>query len=375
MMTNEIHTDPNKRHDFVLLFDVIDGNPNGDPDAGNLPRVDPETMQGLVTDVCLKRKVRNYVLMTKRENGTLLPGYDIYVKERGVLNQEHQRAYKARNIEVGEPASVVVPPDLISVFAPNGEQVNLPNGFSLEAEESDDTWILRYSGLLDAGERREAIKQIGESLGKKAKDFVSKLVQGTKSRKPTAEEVNSAQSWMCQQYFDIRAFGAVMSTGVNCGQVRGPIQLTFARSINPVVPLDLSITRVAVTREEDAAKERGMGRKALVPYGLYIGYGFVNPHFAAQTGLSEEDLSLFWEALKSMWDLDRSASRGLITCRGLYVFTHENAKGNAPTHKLFERIRVQRKDGVEAPRQFSDYIVTVDDQNLPKGMILTRLAG
>ncbi|MCS6805830.1 MAG: type I-C CRISPR-associated protein Cas7/Csd2 [Acidobacteriota bacterium] len=372
-MTNEIYTDPKRRHDFVLLFDVTDGNPNGDPDAGNLPRVDPETMQGLVTDVCLKRKVRNYVLTTKRTESAPMPGYDIYVKERGVLNREHQRAYSARNIEVGEPASLLVPQDLVPVFAPNGEPVDLPEGFTLKEGEGDGTWTLNYSGLLDAGEQKEAMKQIEESLGKKGKDFASKVVKSAKSRKPTAEEVDSAQSWMCQQYFDIRAFGAVMSTGINCGQVRGPIQLTFARSVDPVVPLDLSITRVAVTREEDAAKEREMGRKALVPYGLYIGYGFVNPHFAAQTGLSEEDLSLLWEALQRMWDLDRSASRGLMACRGLYVFTHENAKGNAPAHKLFERIRVQRKAGVEAPRQFSDYIVTIADKDLPPGVTLKAL--
>ncbi len=222
-MTDAIHTDPARRHDFVFLFDVTDGNPNGDPDAGNLPRVDPETMQGLVTDVCLKRKVRNYVLAAKRNGDQPAHRFDIYVKERGVLNREHQRAYDAKGIEVGEPKSEMVPPDLVQIFAPAGEGVTLPDGFTLEAGESDDVWTLVYSGLLDAQERKEALKQIGEEFGKKAKDFCSMVVKGAKSRKPTHDEVDSARKWMCEQFFDIRAFGAVMSTGVNCGQVRGPI--------------------------------------------------------------------------------------------------------------------------------------------------------
>ena len=372
-MSKPTYADPARRQDFVLLFDVTDGNPNGDPDAGNLPRVDPETMQGLVTDVCLKRKVRNYILAAKRNGDQSVARFDIYVKERGVLNREHQRAYDAKEIEVGEPKSETIPPDLAQVFAPGSEGVTLPDGFSLEAGESDDSWTLLYSGLLDAQERKEALKQIGEELGKKAKDFCSKVVRGAKSRKPNHEEVASARKWMCEQFFDIRAFGAVMSTGVNCGQVRGPIQMTFARSIDPVIPLDLSITRVAVTREEDASKERGMGRKALLPYGLYKSFGFVNPHFAKDTGLCADDLAIFWKALQKMWDLDRSASRGFMSIRGLFVFTHQDSVGNAPAHVLFERIQVKRKNRVEAPRKFEDYTVTFDDVDLPGGVIATKL--
>jgi len=372
-MTNTIYTDPARRHDFVLLFDVTDGNPNGDPDAGNLPRVDPETMQGLVTDVCLKRKVRNYILAAKRNGDQPVARFDIYVKERGVLNREHQCAYDAKEIEVGEPKSETIPPDIAQVFAPGCEGVTLPDGFTLEAGESDDSWTLSYSGLLDAQERKEALKQIGEELGKKAKDFCSKVVKGAKSRKPTHDEIDSARKWMCEQFFDIRAFGAVMSTGVNCGQVRGPVQMTFARSINPVVPLDLSITRVAVTREEDASKERGMGRKALLPYGLYKSFGFINPHFAKDTGLSTDDLAIFWKALQQMWDLDRSASRGFMTIRGLYVFSHESALGNAPAHVLFDRVQVRRKDGIEATRKFEDYTIIFNDTDFPGGVTPTKL--
>lgn len=304
-MNDRPHADPNCRHDFVLLFDVTDGNPNGDPDAGNLPRVDPETMQGLVTDVSLKRKVRDWVDAVRGEE----EHYKIYVQNKGIaLNTQHQRAYDAEKIR---------------------------------------------------------------STGSKQK----------------REDVEKTRGWMCRNFYDVRMFGAVMTTGVNCGQVRGPVQLTFARSVDPVTPLDLSITRVAITTEKDAAVVEGeegtgeggktteMGRKALVPYGLYRGSGFFTPHFAASTGVSSEDLELFWQAVQQMWDLDRSASRGLMTLRGLYVFSHASKLGNAPAHRLFERIQVRRSNGVEAPRSFADYEVSVDASGLPEGVTLARLEG
>jgi CRISPR-associated protein Csd2 len=300
------HLDVTRRHDFVLLFDVTDGNPNGDPDAGNLPRVDPETMQGLVTDVALKRKVRDWVDQARGDQGR----YKIYVQSGGeALNTLHQRAYEAL-------------------------------------------------GLRSTGARQDRA------------------------------DSDKARAWMCQNFYDIRMFGAVMTTGVNCGQVRGPIQLTFARSINPVVPLDLSITRVAVTRPEDArvavaedggegtgGKQTEMGRKALVPYGLYRAYGFFNPSFARQSGADDEDLALFWDALQQLWDLDRSSARGMLACQGLYVFTHESPLGNAPAQRLFERVEVVLRPEVAAPRSFREYAVTVDDINLPSGVTLTRLVG
>ena len=257
-MSQPIYTDIKRRHDFVILFDITDGNPNGDPDAGNLPRVDPETMHGLVTDVCLKRKVRNWVDI----NYGTETDKKIYIQNKGIaLNDLHQRAYNELNIKS----------------------------------------------------------------------------TGTKQKR---EDVDKTRNWMCKNFYDIRVFGAVMTTGVNCGQVRGPMQLTFARSINPVVPLDLSITRVAVTRPEDAVvvssegeegvgKTTEMGRKSLIPYGLYIGYGFFIPQFAKDTGVSTEDLILFWEALQKMWDLDRSAARGMMACRGLYIFSHESDAVNS----------------------------------------------
>ncbi|MBM4287971.1 MAG: type I-C CRISPR-associated protein Cas7/Csd2 [Deltaproteobacteria bacterium] len=304
-METAIYNDPSRRQDFVLIFEVADGNPNGDPDAGNLPRVDPETMQGLVTDVCLKRKVRDYVDATRGDEAN----FKIYVQNKGIaLNTLNRRAYEAENL------------------TPKGP-------------------------------------------------------------KQKRSEVEKTRTWMCRNFYDIRTFGAVMTTEVNCGQVRGPAQLTFARSVDPIVPLDLSITRVAITREQDVElveTEKGteggkvteMGRKALVPYGLYVGYGFVNPHFAEQTGFSAEDLALFWQALLSMWDLDRSASRGRMACRGLYVFTHDSKMGKAPAHKLFDLVQVRRKDKETPPRSFGDYEVSLPlTENLPPGVTLTDLEG
>lgn len=301
-MSTPIHQDPTKRHDFVFLFDVSDGNPNGDPDAGNLPRVDPETMHGLVTDVAIKRKIRDYVDLTHGMESR----NKIYVQNSGVaLNTKHQRAYDALGIT---------------------------------------------------------------STGSKQK----------------RDDVEQARAWMCQNFYDIRTFGAVMTTGVNCGQVRGPVQLTFARSVDPIIPLDVSITRVAITDAKDAEvveSERGdkggktteMGRKALVPYALYIGRGFFTPHFAAQTGFTSEDLALFWQALQSAWELDRSASRGMLAFRGVYIFSHENPLGNAPAHQLLERVNAQFAPGIQTPRRFSDYRVTMDARALPGGITLTRL--
>ncbi len=293
------------RYDFVLIFDVQDGNPNGDPDAGNLPRVDPETGLGLVTDVCLKRKVRNYTMLTKAN----APGYDIFVKEKGVLNRAIAGAYEAL-------------------------------GINLEKAPADEN---------DGKKRNEK----GTGQGK---------------------EVEKAREQMCRAYYDIRTFGAVMSTGANAGQVRGPVQMTFGRSVDRIVSLEHSITRMAVATEEEAEKQSGdnrtMGRKNTVPYGVYVSHGFVSAHLAAQTGFSEDDLDLLWEALLNMFEHDRSAARGLMSTRKLIVFQHDSALGNAPSHALFERVSVKRKDESKPARAFSDYEVRIDDRNLPSGVTL-----
>ena len=276
------------RYDFVLIFDVQDGNPNGDPDAGNLPRVDAETGQGIVTDVCLKRKVRNYVQMTK---GAQV----IFVKEKAVLNL-----------------------------------------------------------LIDKAHEQEAVKS-----------------------KEKGEKTDAARQWMCQQYFDIRTFGAVMSTGKNAGQVRGPVQMTFGRSVDPIVTLEHSITRMAVATEAEAERQSGdnrtMGRKNTVPYGVYVSHGFVSAYLAEQTGFTDDDLGLFWKALQEMFEHDRSAARGLMATRKLIVFKHKDALGNAYAHKLFELVTIKRKDESKPARAFSDYEVKIDKAGVPQGVELIEM--
>lgn len=288
------------RYDFALLFDVKDGNPNGDPDAGNLPRLDAETGRGLVTDVCLKRKVRNYVGLLKGEQ----PPYEIYVKEKAVLNKTHERAYVA-----------------------------------IGAED---------------------------------------LLKGDEKKRKGGDKVEEARQWMCGNFYDVRTFGAVMSTGVNCGQVRGPVQITFARSVDPIVSSEHAITRMAVTTEKEAEAQSGdnrtMGRKFTVPYGLYMAHGFVSAPLAEQTGFSEGDMQLLLDGLTNMFEHDRSAARGEMTTRGLYVFKHEGKMGNAQAHSLFERIKVTKKS--EGPaRNFSDYEVVVDEAAMPQGVSLQKVVG
>jgi CRISPR-associated protein Csd2 len=286
------------RYEFVFLFDVHNGNPNGDPDSGNMPRLDPETNQGLVTDVALKRKIRNYVALAREGE----PGYSIYMQEKAVLNNQHKRAYEALRIE----------PD------PKTEYKKLP--------------------------KEEA-----------------------KARELTA--------WMCKNFFDVRSFGAVMTTEINAGQVRGPVQLAFASSIDPIVPLEISITRMAVTNEKDADKERTMGRKHIVPYGLYRVHGFVSAKLAERSGFSQDDLDLLWQALCNLFEHDRSAARGEMAARKLIVFKHQSAMGDAPAHKLFELVRVERVDGaVDTPaRGFNDYRVTVNAEAVPVGVSVEEM--
>ena len=284
------------RYDFVLLFDVKDGNPNGDPDAGNLPRIDAETGRGLVTDVAIKRKVRNFVGLVKE----CAPPYDIYIKEKAVLERTHRDVYKAIGAES-------------------------------DLEET-----------------------------------------GKKGRKGSADNVAKARDWICANFFDVRTFGAVMSTGVNCGQVRGPVQLTFARSVDPIIAQEHAITRMAVATEKESEKQQGdnrtMGRKFTVPYGLYRAHGFISAHLADQTGFSETDLELLWQSLENMFDHDRSAARGEMSCRGLYLFKHDSKLGNASAHSLFDRISVEST--TQPPRAFSDYRVMIKRDGLPDGVTL-----
>lgn len=289
------------RYDFVFFFDVENGNPNGDPDAGNMPRIDPETGTGIVSDVCLKRKVRNYVDLVKgedidapaTESGSL--GYKIYVQEKAVLNDRNKLAYDHNGLKP--------------------ESKKLPKG------QDDQRMVTQF---------------------------------------------------MCDNFFDIRAFGAVMTTDINCGQVRGPIQICFAQSVDPIVPQEMSITRMAVTNEKDAEKERTMGRKQYVPYGLYRAEGFISASLAAKSGFSQEDLDLFFEALMNMFENDRSAARGLMTSRKLVIFKHESKLGNAPARALFDRVSVQKTTDGPA-RQYSDYAIRVDSSSVPEGVSVQEI--
>jgi CRISPR-associated protein Csd2 len=358
------------RYDFVLLFDVADGNPNGDPDAGNLPRLDAETGHGITTDVCLKRKVRNYVTIAKG----LVPPHDIYVKEKAVLGRAHWEAFKKLGIELGADSKTPVPASLTETLL----GLELPDGLNVEVDEEGSS-VLLMSGVTDKKEVQKWLKE--GDLSKDIRAFLSKALREVSARKPNLEETKAGRDEMCRRFFDIRTFGAVLSlkTAPNCGQVRGPVQLTFGRSVDPVVAMEHSITRMAVATEAEAEKQGGdnrtMGRKHTVPYGLYRAHGFVSAHLAEQTGFSEEDLKLLWEALANMFEHDRSAARGEMNTRGLYVFKHEAKLGNAPAHQLFERITVQKKDGDRPPRAFSDYEVRVNDAGMPAGISLTRVVG
>lgn len=305
------------RYDFLLVFDVANGNPNGDPDAGNMPRLDPETNKGLVTDVCLKRKIRNYAELAK--SGA--DAYHIYVEEGAILNDKHRKAY--RDARPGDP----------------------------------------------------------------------KVDKDAKLNPKDDDEANKLRNFMCRNFFDVRTFGAVMSTGVNCGQVKGPVQMTFATSVEPIMPLEISITRMAATNEAEKKKRadgseddngrtdnRTMGRKHIVPYGLYVARGFISAKFAERTGFSDGDLEFFFDALKNMFEHDRSAARGEMATRKVIAFKHSNALGNAPAHALFDRVKIQRQIGGDAhdidgrldnyppARKFTDYAITIDREGLPEGV-------
>ncbi len=325
------------RYEFVLLFDVKNGNPNGDPDGGNLPRIDPETGHGITTDVCLKRKVRNYVDMVK---GNEAP-YEIHVREGAFLSEHHRRAHKALD---NEKLFVHVPQDLQEELS---SYEGYPDGIGFENE-----------GIF---------LQLGSDIDK-AKKAVGKLKDISGAAKAKLKElfVDSkeivAKKWMCKNFFDVRTFGAVMSTGdKTCGQVRGPVQLAFARSIDPVVGLDVAMFRTAAV-SVDKPDDKGLGaRKAIVPYGLYRVHGFISAPLAKQTGFSEDDLELFWDSLINMFDHDRSAARGEMAARKLIVFKHDSELGNAPASKLFDLVSVGKNCGDVPPRSFADYTVTVGD--------------
>lgn len=374
-----VHFDSNRRHDFVLLFDVTDGNPNGDPDGGNMPRTDAETSHGLVTDVSIKRKIRNYIATFAEYEATedQKKRLNIFVEHHGVLNENIRRAYTEQGLATGKPASdLVKDADVLAILRENKHLLHSAFTFTDHESDAEEDVVpsLAYSGELSKAELEEALAQMEETYSQgKVKKFIDALVKKAGKPEKNRDNTEKARQWMCNHFYDVRMFGAVMSTGLNAGQVRGPVQLTFARSFDPVLPLDLAVTRVAVTDAKDREKLQTIGRKTLIPYGLYMARGFYSPFLAQQTSVNQQDLELFWEALVKMWELDRSASRGLMAPRGLYVFSHDSKLGNAPAHKLFERISATLNVPGMPARQFSDYTTTVDDADLPQGVTLTRL--
>jgi CRISPR-associated protein Csd2 len=360
----------NNRYDFVLLFDVKDGNPNGDPDAGNLPRVDPETGNGLVTDVCLKRKVRNYVQLASNTDGFKdKKGYDIYVKEKAVLGRAHVKAFNELGIQLGEESRVQISKEVYALL----EEIELPAGLSIDSDEDNSTYSFVVAADADKKEVKDWLKEAKPA--KAIKEVITSTLKNAKSRRPDGGEVERGREKMCKDYYDIRTFGGVLSlkSAPNCGQVRGPVQLTFSRSIDQVVPLEHSITRMAVATEAEAEKQQGdnrtMGRKFTIPYGLYRCHGFISAPLAVQTGFTEEDLKLFWDALLMMFEHDHSAARGQMATRKLVVFKHDSTMGNHPSHVLFDKVKVAVKQ--KPARDFSDYAVTVPAQSdMPQGVKL-----
>jgi len=359
-------SDLKERHDFVLIFDVQDGNPNGDPDAGNLPRIDPETGHGIVTDVCLKRKIRNYVQLTKEFKRP----YDIYIREKAVLGRAQVKAFKELGIDTGQESRKPVPSDLADEI----QEIDFPEAITFEPGDEETSGELVVAPDADKKEINIWLKETKPS--KQIAQFIKSVLKDAKPRKPTAEETELGKEKMCKDFFDIRTFGAVMAlkSAPNCGQVRGPVQMTFGRSVDPVVTLEYSITRMAVATEAEAEKQGGdnrtMGRKNTIPYGVYVAHGFVSAHLATQTGFSSEDMDLVWEALCNMFEHDRSAARGLMSTRKLIVFKHENALGKAPAHALFDRVQIKRKDISKPPRAFSDYQIEINRNNLPTGVTI-----
>lgn len=368
-----IECDPTKRHDFLYLFDCEMGNPNGDPDADGAPRVDPETGHGIVTGVALKRRVRNYVALASEyeADDARRDRLGIFIAHRGILNEKIREAHEQSGLPVGKRVQRQVrDAEAAAELAELAGDDLLPSGFSVPTDGS-----LSYTGELVPRELKAALDGLAaeHALSKKARAAIEGAAREAGRPERSRANTETAGRYMRDHNYDVRMFGAVMQTGLNAGQALGPLQLVDARSLHPVAPMEMTITRTAVTREEESDQKLStIGRRYVIPYGLYLARGFFTHHYARETGADADDLALFWDALAKMWELDRSASRGMMSARGLLVFTHDHPFGDAPAHKLFSRLKVEPKDDAASPRSFDDFGVTVDDSDLPKGVTLTR---
>lgn len=378
--TGKPYHDPKRRMEFVLLYDLSNGNPNGDPDNGNQPRQDPQTDRGIVTDAAIKRKVRNYISSTYGESShPERAPFKIFVQQGTVLNESIGRAFKACNIAVGKPVCRDVPDEAVLIgLRTLQENTPLPASFTFNDIEPDEDALrsatLEYSGELDEAELKAAMAELDEALKehKGLKKFINDVVKESGKARRNAEDVNKARDWMCANFYDVRMFGAVMSTGLNAGQVTGPMQIEFSQSIDPILIQHHTVTRCAVTNLRDKEKGSTMGGKSVIPYGLYRVHGYFSPMLGEKTRVTAEDLSTFWEALIQMWANDRSSCRS-ITPQALIVFTHNEPGGNAPAHKLLKMVKVEKNDGVEYPRSFEDYTLSIDRENIPEGVTLNEL--
>lgn len=368
-------TDSGRRHDFVWLFDCTMGNPNGDPDNDGAPRSDPETRHGIVTGQRLRRAIRDWVahaaLFEPAERRNKL---GLFVEHRGVLNEKIRDAYVALDLPTGRRVErAITRDDVRAEISDLASAGLLPDSFSYEVDASGENATLAYAGELTPTELKAVLDDLADSISRRTRGFIEAVARDAGSPQKTRDNAEAARAQMNYNYWDVRTFGAVMSTGLDADRETGAVQIPDCRSVDPITPLDLAITRVAITREEDRDKVSTMGNRHIIPYGLYAVYGFFNPLRAARTGMDDEDLELFWSALADPWSLERSANRGVMSTvpvehgGGLHIFSHEHPMGNEPAHRLFDKVQVSLRDGVEVPRSIEDYEIVVDQDGISAG--------
>lgn len=370
-----------RRHDFLWLFDVSMGNPNGDPDNDGAPRLDPVDRHGIVTGVRLRRAIRNWVALVSRyEPEERRNRLKIYIEHGAVLNEKIRDAYVTLNLPTGQRAQREIRrEDVRGEIGDLASAGLLPESFTYEVDLSGESATLAYAGELSGRELKLALDELGDALSPRTRSFIESLAREAGSPEKTRDNAEAARQQMDLNYWDVRTFGAVMSTGLDADRETGPVQIPDCRSVDPVTSLDLAITRGAVTREEDRENRSTMGHRYILPYALYRAPGFFSPTYAERTGISSEDLALFWNSLRDPWSTERSYSRGTMTTvsgargGGLHVFSHDHPLGNAPAHELFDRVRVSLKDGVEDAAGIEDYEISTDLEGLPQGVTYTKL--